>query len=76
MEVEVLEHPHVLATRPTRRWDSRDLKSIYVVETDLALSRNDPGFDLDAVQDLFVAARDYLDANPGYDGLKIVPYRR
>jgi hypothetical protein len=72
----LLEHPHVLATRPTTRWDSIDLRSIYVVETDLALSRADPSYDEDAVQDLFFAAKDYLKANPGYDSLKIVPYRR
>lgn len=72
----MLEHPHVRATRPTLRWDSIDMKSIYVVETDLALSKNDPSYDGDAVQDLFFAARDYLEANPSYDSLKIVPYRK
>jgi hypothetical protein len=72
----LLEHPHVLATRPTMRWDSMDMKSIYVVETDLALSKQDPTYDEDAFEDLFIAAKGYLKANPEYDGLKIVPYRR
>jgi hypothetical protein len=72
----MLDHPHVLVTRPAMRPDGIGMKSIYVVETDLPLSKNDPAYDEDAVQDLFIAARDYLDANPRYDGLKIVPYRR
>lgn len=76
MEAQLLEHPHVMATRPTMRLESVGLKSIYVVETDLVLSRNDPSYDGDAVEDLFVAAKFYLDANPSYDGLKIVPYQR
>ena len=52
------------------------MASIYVVETDLTLSRNDLAYDADAVQDLMVAAKNYLEANPTYDGLKIVPYRQ
>lgn len=70
----MFEHPHVLATRPVL--NPAGMEAIYVVETDLTLSRGDPAYDEDAVQDLVVAARGYLDANPGYDGLKIVPYRR
>ena len=71
----MLEHPHVMATRPTIGRDSIEIRSVYVIETDLALSRNDPSYDEDAFQDLLVAASGYLDANPRYDSLKIVPYR-
>jgi hypothetical protein len=71
----MFEHPHVLAIHSTTRRDSIDMASIYVVETDLTLSRGDPAYDEDAVQDLFVAAKNYLEANPAYDSLKIVPYR-
>jgi hypothetical protein len=71
----MFEHPHVLAIHSTTRPGSIDMASIYVVETDLTLSRDDPAYDEDAVQDLFVAAKDYLEANPTYDTLKIVPYR-
>ena len=72
----MLEHPHVLAVHSPIWSDSADMASIYVVETDLTLSRNDLAYDADAVQDLMVAAKNYLEANPTYDGLKIVPYRQ
>ena len=75
-EVELLEHPHVMATHPTMRWDSIQMTSLYIVETDLALSKDDPTYDKDAFEDLFVAAKGYLEANPTYDGLKIIPYRK
>lgn len=48
----------------------------YVIETDLALSRDDEAYDEDAFRDLYLAARHYLEANAVYDSLKIVPYRR
>lgn len=69
----MLEHPHVLATHSKVHPGSR---MACVIETDLALSRDDEAYDADAFQDLFLAAKGYLEANAAYDSLKIVPYRR
>jgi hypothetical protein len=70
----MLEHIHVRAIRPAYRAAPGAAKPIYVIETDLALSKSDPAYDSDALGDLLFAAKDYLAANPAYHGLKIVPY--
>ena len=70
----MLEHIHVRAIRPAYRAAPGAAKPIYVIETDLALSKDDPAYDSDALGDLLFAAKDYLAANPVYHGLKIVPY--
>lgn len=72
----MLEHPHVLATHSKMRPGSAAMAWSYVIETDLALSRDDEAYDEDAFRDLYLAARHYLEANAVYDSLKIVPYRR
>jgi hypothetical protein len=70
----MLYHVHVRAIRAAAAATRGCGGSIYVVETDLALSRSDPAYDRDALGDLLFAAKDYLAANPEYHGLKIVPY--
>ena len=70
----MLEHIHVRAIRPAYGTATSAAKPIYVIETDLALSKSDPAYDRDALGDLLFAAKDYLAANPVYHGLKIVPY--
>lgn len=73
-------HPHVTATYLTVRWNSAykgsvDMKTIYVIETDLPLSSDDDQFDENAFNELVTAAKNYLVENPKYDSIEIVPSR-
>jgi hypothetical protein len=63
-----------MSTYPTVRWDTADLKTIYVIETDLPLSKDDRLYDDDAFNDLLNAAKEYLEANPTYDSVDIRPF--
>jgi hypothetical protein len=51
------------------------MKTIYVIVTDLPLSEDDKLFDEKAFNELLNAAKDYLEANPKYDSVDIVPFR-
>jgi len=75
METAMLNHPHVKDTYPTVRWDSGTLKTIYVIETDLPLSKDDASYDDDAFNDLLMAAKSYLERSSEYDSLDIIPFR-
>lgn len=72
----MLKHPHDLATRPTVRWDSKTMKTVYVIETDLALSRDDPAYDDDKFNNLMEAAKDYLGRHQDYDSVDVIQVRR
>jgi|GEM_PF-4697831 len=52
----MLEHPNVLSTRPAVRWDHGRQVIIYVIETDLAVSPEDPGYDEKALDSIAEAA--------------------
>ncbi|HXF54042.1 MAG TPA: hypothetical protein VNK52_07950 [Hyphomicrobiaceae bacterium] len=52
----MLEHPNVLSTRPTVRWERDRQAIVYVIETDLAVSPEDPGYDQTALDNIAEAA--------------------
>ena len=68
-----LDHPRAKTCWPTVRLDRGSLETVYVVETDLALSRDDPKFDAVAFDSLVEAARAYLAGHPNYDRVQLVP---
>jgi len=68
-----LDHPNAKTCWPTVRLDAGSLETVYVVSTDLALSRDDPNFDNEAFDTLVKAARAYLDAHPNYDRIQLIP---
>lgn len=69
----MLKHPNAKTTWPTVRLDGGTLETVYVVETDLALSRDDPNFDAVAFDSLVEAARAYLADHRNYDRVQLVP---
>ena len=69
----MLDHPNAITTWPTVRLDGRALETVYVIETDLALSQDDPAFDVAKFNSLVKAARAYLVAHPNYDRVELVP---
>jgi hypothetical protein len=68
----LIEHDHALSSRRTVRLDLRsEMKTILVVETDLALTPEDPGFDLQAFDSLVDAIREYLKTHDYVDSADI-----
>jgi len=72
----VLKHKHVKNTRPTVRFENGEQRTIYIIETDLALNPRDPAFDPDAFRDLEKAAHQYLEQHPNYAEFRIRPARK
>jgi hypothetical protein len=69
-------HKHAIRTRPTVELDGRYLRTIYVVETDLAVHADDPEFDQGEFEDLVQTLRDYLATHTSYDSIRIDPIRK
>ena len=66
----MLEHPNVLSTRPTVRWEHGRKVWVYVIETDLAVTPEDPAFDGAAFNSLAEAALAHLANRPHFDGIR------
>jgi hypothetical protein len=57
------------------RLDLSALETVYMIETDLALSRGDPFYDHDAFSGFMEAIRTYLADHPDYDRAEVLPIR-
>jgi hypothetical protein len=64
----VLKHPHVISARTHVRLD---LQKVYVVNTDLAVTPDEPDFDKAAYDSLVRAARASLEQNPHYADVRL-----
>jgi hypothetical protein len=51
--------------------DAKGLETIYVVETDLALTPEDPEFDRKAFDDFVKVLRDYLVSHPHFTSVRL-----
>jgi hypothetical protein len=49
------------------------MEKILVIESDLPISPDEPGFDADALSSLVKAGRAFLAHNPSYDSVRVVP---
>ena len=67
----MFEHPHALTCWPTVRVDRTTLGTVYVIETDLAVSPDDPDYDEEAFTEFVEAIRAYLAANLHYDSARV-----
>lgn len=67
----MFEHPHALTCWPTVRVDRNTLGTVYVIETDLAVSPDDPDYDEEAFTEFVEAIRAYLAANLHYDSARV-----
>jgi hypothetical protein len=66
----MLEHPNILSTRPTVRWENGRRIMVYVIETDLAVTPRDPAFDAAAFNTLAKEARARLACGPRFDDIR------
>jgi hypothetical protein len=67
-----MKHPRVKNTRQSQDVEGR---TIFVIETDLPISPNDPHFSAEAFRELEKAAQSYLHDNSIYDDFRIRPLR-
>jgi hypothetical protein len=72
----MFEHPHALTCWPTVRVDRNTLEMVYVIETDLAISPDDPDYDEGAFTGFVEAIRGYLAANLHYNSAQVNEFRR
>jgi hypothetical protein len=70
-----VDHPSALTCWPKVRLDHIALERVYVIETDLALLPDDPGYDHEAFSGFVEAIRVYLADHPNYDRAEVVPVR-
>jgi hypothetical protein len=69
----VFEHPHALACWPTVQLDRNRMETVYVIETDLAVTPDDSNYNEEAFSGFIEAVRAYLEANPHYDCARLEP---
>jgi hypothetical protein len=50
------------------------MSTVYVVKTDLQLSRDEPDYDDEAFNDLMTAVAEYIKTHDEYDSADIVPF--
>ena len=67
----MLKHSHAKTCWSTVLLDAGSLEMVYVIETDLALSQDDPDFDAKAFESLVQAVRGYIAEHPSYDSARL-----
>ena len=70
-----MDHPNVRSCWTKVRLDPSALQTVYMIETDLALSRDDPSYDHDAFLGFMESIRAYLVDHPNYHRAEVLPVR-
>jgi hypothetical protein len=73
LAASMLKHQHVKNTRSTVRFENGEQRTIFIIETDMALNPCDPAYDADAFRNLEMAAHQYLEQHPNYAEFRIRP---
>ena len=70
-----MDHPNVRSCWTKVRLDPSALETVFMIETDLALSPDDPAYDHDAFSGFMESIRAYLVDHPNYDRAEVLPIR-
>ena len=67
----MIDHPNAKTVWPTVRFDTGNMEVVLIIETDLALTPENPDYDAAAFDSLVEAGRDFLTKNPNYDSVRL-----